>query len=98
MASTAFIGDELSAAGFRLAGVSTYSPAREHVAETFARARQDRELLLMTEAYARELPNSVLQAALRESKPLLLVVPDLRLRVLPPDLGRSVDLALGIES
>lgn len=98
MVRIVFIGDELSAAGFRLAGASTYTPDKQQTIEVFSKLRRDCELLLMTAEYASVLPPDVVQQALRESKPLMLVVPDMRHRSRPPDLGREVDRALGIES
>lgn len=98
MARLAFIGDELTAAGFRLAGASTHTPDKPQTSEVFARVSQECELLLMTAAYAQALPPDVLQAALRESEPLVLIVPDVLGAHRPPDLVREVDRALGIES
>lgn len=94
----AFIGDELTAAGYRLAGAGTYTPDKPQITEAFAKIGQDCDLLLMTAEYARELPQGVLSAALQESEPLVLIVPDVLRQHMPPDLARDVDRALGIES
>ena len=48
MVRLAFIGDELTAAGYRLAGASTHTPDKPQIAEAFAKIGQDFELLLMT--------------------------------------------------
>lgn len=96
--SVTFIGDELSAAGFRLAGARTLTPEKSETAKVLAGARQDCEMLLITAEYAREIPNRLLEQALANGKPLMLIVPDVLRQFQAPDLVRVVDRALGIES
>ncbi|NIR59499.1 MAG: Vacuolar H+transporting two-sector ATPase F subunit [Gammaproteobacteria bacterium] len=81
------IGDEISAAGFRLAGVVVRTPAAEETADTLAWARARAPLVLITAGQARHLPRSTLEAALAATRPLVVVVPDVREHQSAPDLG-----------
>ena len=54
-------------------------------------------LLLITAACAAELDKERLDAAVRDARPLILVVPDAAGRLAPADLDSEVDRVLGIE-
>lgn len=97
MAVAAFIGDEVTAAAWRLIGVRAVAVERGNVAEAFEAAIGDADLLLVTAACAAELDGERLDAAVRSAKPLILIVPDAANRIAPPDLDREVDRVLGIE-
>jgi vacuolar-type H+-ATPase subunit F/Vma7 len=97
-AALAFVGDELSAAGFRLAGVQTYVPSAGAEADALTQARAAAALVLMTAEVAARLPPAQLAAAQAATAPLLLIVPDVRARVPAPDLGRLIRTQLGIEA
>lgn len=97
MAVPAFIGDEVTAAAWRLIGVRAVAVDSGNVAEAFEAAMADGDLLLVTAACAAELDGERLDAAVRHAKPLILVVPDAANRIAPPDLDREVDRVLGIE-
>lgn len=97
MAAPVFIGDEVTAAGYRLAGARTLAPRHSTVAKTFANALNDAPLIFITAAFAAELPDGLLDHALRAADPLVLVVPDAANRVSPPDLDAQVARTLGIE-
>jgi len=97
MSDIVFIGDELSAAGFRLAGARVHAPAADETLAVFEAARREARLLLVTAAVAAHLPPALLSQALAATQPLLLVVPDVRGRQQPPDLGHRVRRQLGIE-
>ena len=98
MTEVVFIGDEVSAAGYRLAGVRTYVPARGEEAAVLAAVRAEAALVLIAAQSAAQVPNAELAAALSSMKPLVLVVPDVRGAVQPPDLGRLVRKQLGMET
>jgi vacuolar-type H+-ATPase subunit F/Vma7 len=93
-----FIGDELSAAGFRLAGARTLVAAPGTEAETFDAAHADAALILITAEVAACLPPALLARARAAGSPLLLVMADVRGRAAAPDLVRLVRGQLGIES
>ena len=96
MSRLAFIGDELSAAGFRLAGVEVHVPAADAVAGLFQELRGRRELILITAQMARHIPSRTLEEALMQSKPLVLLLTDVRNRVSPPDIARTLRRQLGM--
>ena len=92
-----FIGDEVSASGWRLVGVRTIVADRDAAAGAFDAVPGDTELLLVTAACAAGLDDERLDAAVRRGRPLVLIVPDAANRVAPPDLDGKVDRVLGIE-
>ena len=97
MAAPVFIGDEVSASGWRLIGVRTIVADRDSAAGAFDRVPADTELLLVTAVCAAGLESGRLDAAVRRGKPMVLVVPDAANRLRPPDLDGKVDRVLGIE-
>jgi len=98
MARIWYIGDEASAAGYRLAGAEVRVPAAQEVPEVFRDARaSDAELILLSAQLAGSLPAAELDAALVGTRPLVAIVPDVYGRNPAPDVAREVRLALGIE-
>jgi vacuolar-type H+-ATPase subunit F/Vma7 len=99
MARVHFIGDEASAAAYRLAGADCRVPAPEETSEVFRRALADgAELVLLSAEYAGRLDPAELSTALLAEQPLVAIVADVYGRRAPPDVAREVRLALGIES
>jgi len=92
-----FIGDEITAAAYRLAGLRTRVADRAGIAAAFDAALRDTELLLLAAPAAAMLNPAVLDAAMRNARPLVLVVPDAAGRMAPPRLDAEVDRVLGIE-
>jgi vacuolar-type H+-ATPase subunit F/Vma7 len=98
MARAWYIGDEVTAAGYRLAGAETRIPAEGEAAEVYRRAVADgADLVLLSAACARQIDAAELDAALCARRPLTAIVPDAFGRNAPPDVAREVRLALGIE-
>jgi vacuolar-type H+-ATPase subunit F/Vma7 len=93
-----FLGDELSAAGFRLGGIDTRTPPAGEEAAYFERARQEALFVLITADLAARLPPAVLQQALNAGRPLVAVLPDVRGRTAPPDLAAALRRQLGMEA
>lgn len=96
MTNAFFIGDELTAAGFRLAGAEGRTPAEADIAAAFAEALEKAELVLITSSSAALLDTGVLERAVRRASPMVLVVPGAVSGERPPDLGDAVERALGI--
>lgn len=69
-----YLGDEASAAGFRLAGVEARAVEPGSEAVEFARACSEAAVLLLGDRCAARLPASTLKAALAAPQPLLLVL------------------------
>jgi vacuolar-type H+-ATPase subunit F/Vma7 len=99
MARIVYVGDEATAAGFRLAGVETVVPDAQDAAGTLRRAAADgAELILLSGAMAALVPLEELETALAREAPLLAIVPDVHGRGTPTDLAHDVRRALGIET
>jgi len=97
MAAAVFIGDELSAAGFRLTGVETVVAEQDTAAEALHEARKDAGLVIMTAELARHVPAAKLEAALIAEAPAVAIVPDVLFRRPLPDLAKKLRRVLGIE-
>ena len=97
MGAAVFIGDELTAAGFRLAGIETVVPEPDAAGEALSEARKGAALVIMTADFARRVPGDLLEAALIAERPTLAIVPDVLFRADMPDLAAKLRRALGIE-
>jgi vacuolar-type H+-ATPase subunit F/Vma7 len=99
MARIVYIGDEATAAGFRLAGVDTRVAAPGDAAETLRRALgEGSECVLFDGKLVEFVPPAELADALMAGAPLFTVIPDVRGCGAPPDLAGTVRNALGIEA
>lgn len=96
-AGTIFIGDEVSAAGYRLAGAEVASPDAAATVEVFEDACTRAEMVLITAGQARHVPSARLKEALDRHRPLVSIVADARERETPPDLDAEVRTILGLE-
>jgi vacuolar-type H+-ATPase subunit F/Vma7 len=92
------IADELTAAGYRLAGARTIVPSLRTLVADFEAACRKCDLLLLSAAFAAALPPRRLESALTSDRPLLLLIPDALRRRDPPDLVRELKGALGVET
>ena len=98
MSAAVFIGDELTATGFRLTGLETLTPEPGDVAKAFADCRARAALVILTADCARRIPQDELEAALLADAPTVAVIPDVLARVEPSSLARRMRSLLGIES
>lgn len=96
MGAPVFIGDEVSAGGYRLGGAHVRTPSAEEAEAVFNAARREHDLVLLSVEVARMLPPAQLNAALRELQPLVLVVPDARERFPMRDLATRLRTTLGV--
>lgn len=92
----AFLGDELSAAGFRFAGVDVYVPEPDETLSLIRRVAGEVQLLLVTAEVAALLPGDELRRLQAGARPLLLVIPDVRGRSQPEDIGTVLRRQLGM--
>jgi vacuolar-type H+-ATPase subunit F/Vma7 len=97
MGATVFIGDEVTAAGFRLTGIETLVPQADAAGEVLREARKIAGLVIMTADLARHVPADELDAALIAETPPLAIIPDARFRAHMPDLASRLMRVLGIE-
>ena len=93
-----YLGDEVSAAGYRLAGalVRTPLPGEETAALAWALARAP--LVLVSAAVAAGIDAGAMRAALSAPAPLVLIVPELHGDVPLPDLAARLRAQLGLEA
>jgi len=98
MTVVAYLGDEVGAAGWRLAGVRVCTPVPRDAAAALAEARAHVELVLLASPLAAAIDARSLQAALSAPWPLVLVVPDPHGDVPVPDLAVRLQAQLGLEA
>ena len=92
-----YIGDELTAAGFRLAGAQILLPAVGEETASLTQAQRDGQLILVSADVAARIPLEPLEAALAALAPLTLVVPDLLGRQPMPDRAQRLRRQMGME-
>lgn len=93
-----FIGDEVTAAGFRLAGLRIRVPDPGGAERCFQDAQESASLIYLTPEVAGDLRHETMEAALRGADPLVLVVPDVNRRTALPDLPKHIRSILGLEA
>jgi vacuolar-type H+-ATPase subunit F/Vma7 len=98
MGTTIFIGDELSAAGFRLTGIETVVPAPDAAGTALEGARARASLIILTADLARHIPRADLEAEMLDEAPTLAIIPDVLFRTSLPDLAKRLRSVLGIET
>lgn len=96
MATCVFIGDELSAVGYRLAGVSCLLPSAAEIEQILREPDPDLGLLMITAEQAARLPTDLVACARRRQRPPLILVPDIRGQHPPADLTSSLKRQLGL--
>jgi vacuolar-type H+-ATPase subunit F/Vma7 len=93
-----YLGDEVTAAGYRLAGVQVRIPAPREAGAAFAEACALAPLVLVSAAVAVHIEAAQLHAALSALQPLVLIVPDAQGGVPRPDLAARLRGQLGMEA
>lgn len=97
MPAPCFIGDEVGAAGFRLAGADVRIPAPGGEADALAAALRVAPLVLVSAGVAARLPARDLERALAALTPMTVVVPDLSGEAPWPDPAERLRRQLGLE-
>jgi len=97
MTAPVYLGDEVSATGFRLAGVQVRVPERGTESAALAAARAEAPLVLVSATLAARIAEAELRAARAALAPLVLVVPDLDGATPVPDLASRLRKQLGLE-
>ncbi len=98
MGTAIFIGDELSASGFRLTGIGTLVPKSDAVGAAFEAARSRCSLVIITADIAQHIPAAQLEAAMLAEEPTIAIIPDVLFSAPVPDLIGKLRSALGIET
>jgi vacuolar-type H+-ATPase subunit F/Vma7 len=99
MANTApvYLGDEVSAQGWRLAGVDVVACERGAETDALERACRQAPLVLVSAACAQAIDAATLRRAMSAVAPLVLVVPDPQGEVATPDLASRLRAQLGMQ-
>lgn len=92
-----YIGDEIGAAGYRLAGAEVVVPAEGGEADALADALAAGGLVLLSARIAASVGERRLQQASAREGALLAIVPDARGEVPMPDLAARLRAQLGLE-
>jgi vacuolar-type H+-ATPase subunit F/Vma7 len=98
MPAAVYLGDAVSAAGYRLAGALVRTPSAGEEASALAWARAHAPLVLLSSSVASHIGEAVLRAALSALAPLVLIVPDLHGEVPLPDLAARLRSQLGLDA
>jgi vacuolar-type H+-ATPase subunit F/Vma7 len=98
MTEPVYIGDEISAAGWRLTGVRVSTPGPGGETGALASARAEAPLVLVSAAVAVRIDAAALAAAAGVLSPLVLVLPDPQGEVVRPGLAGRLRTQLGLEA
>jgi vacuolar-type H+-ATPase subunit F/Vma7 len=98
MIAPVYLGDEVTAAGYRLAGARVHVPRRGQEAAALAAACAEAPLVLVSAGVAVRIPESSLKSALAALVPLVLVVPDPVDETPVPDVAARLRRELGLEA
>jgi vacuolar-type H+-ATPase subunit F/Vma7 len=98
MAAPVYLGDEVTAAGFRLAGVETIVPREGQAASAFADACTRAPLVMVCAALVPRIGTGTIRAAVAASSPPVAVLPDLAGRAPLPDTAHRLRRQLGLEA
>ena len=97
MSTPVFIGDDISACGYRLAGVRVRSPSdREQLLASLQWAKLNGNVILLSAERAAWLTASELEPWLTQLQPPLIVVPDIRTSTSAERLAQSLRAKLGV--
>lgn len=96
MEEIVFIGDELTAAAWRCAGISVRITEPEHVDRVLDEVATDTRLVLLASPHAAALQPSALADRIRQAAPALVIVPDAARSVALPDIANRLRRTLGV--
>lgn len=96
MVRAVFIGDEVTGAGYRLAGLRVVTAGPDEVIAALASAREDAALILIGAGSAAGMDDRELERVQRRGVPPVVVVPDAQGGE-PPDLAAAINRAFGLE-
>jgi vacuolar-type H+-ATPase subunit F/Vma7 len=96
MSLPVYIGDEVSAAGFRLAGLQVITPQPGEIPAAVKLACEQAPLVLISAATAQYLDATALDELLAGMTPPVAIVPDVHGSVPMPDLATRMRKQLGV--
>lgn len=96
MAVAEFIGDEISAAGYRLCGIESHIADRKNALSLIRQACERSSLVLVGSGVLQYLQSQELDDLLVNIEPPVLVVPDIRGLHEMPDIASRINKQLGL--
>ena len=96
MSVAEFIGDEISAAGYRLCGIDVHIADRFNALSLIKQACESAPLVLIGSTTADYLPAAELNTLMASIRPAVLVVPDVTGRQVVPDISTLIHKQLGM--
>jgi vacuolar-type H+-ATPase subunit F/Vma7 len=96
MVAPVFIGDEVTAAGFRLAGVRVRTPQDGELPGVLDWANSNTSLIYITAEYAAILDQDQQRLLFNQLDPPVVVIPDIRATTPVPDLATELRAQLGV--
>lgn len=96
MVAPVFIGDEVTAAGFRLAGVRIRIPQEDELERVLDWANNNTSLIFITAEYAATLSQDQQSRMLSQQVPPVVVIPDIRSNIPMQDLATQLRAQLGV--
>jgi len=93
-----FIGDRVSACGFRLAGASVIVPQTGDEDRVFDEVLQHADLVMISAEIAARISTARLQQAQLRNNPLVLVLSDVRQHSASPDVAGRLRRVLGMST
>lgn len=96
LSTPVFIGDEVSAAGFRLAGLQIRTPAADAELQTLEQAAREAPLVLVSAGIAQRIPTEALDRLLAAIEPQVIIVPDVHGDAPMPALTARIRRQLGV--
>ena len=96
MSVAEFVGDEISAAGYRLCGIDVHIADRHNALSLIKQACESASLVLVSSSTAQYLAASQLEALMESITPSVLVVPDIDGRQAVPDIATLIHRQLGM--
>jgi vacuolar-type H+-ATPase subunit F/Vma7 len=96
MKAPVYIGDAVSAAGYRLAGLRVHVPDSAALLAEIEQVSTDAPLVLLGADIAAQLPVVELDRLLSRLTPAMVVVPDVRGQAVLPDLANRMRQQLGV--
>ena len=96
MSAPLFIGDEITAAGFRLAGVRIRTPDESELPRMLDWAAENALLIYITAEYVALLDEERRNRLLTRLQPPAVVIPDIRSRTPVQDLATQLRAQLGV--
>ena len=96
MSVAEFIGDEVSAAGYRLCGIDVHITDGANIMPLIKQARERASLVLVGSSVVHTIHSAELDELLASTQPPVLVVPDLRGLQEAPDIVSRIYKQLGM--